>query len=227
MLAEAGLKAEPQVTGTLELDPETLAELHGVDEEAEKRVDVPVPAQWQPPTEGNEDEPWSLWKKDMGMLGEVDITDLERRLFVKAVMNDQEVVFDIELKGVPDFKFRVRSLSNRMLRALAMAMGKDGETGMFRDLSVWASRLQYYSVVLQFLGVGDTGEPLLPPKLDKAPIAELCDWLMTNADETLAAISGPRYLAIIQAIRVFEAKLSRCKEGLVNGDFFDTAGTST
>jgi len=232
MLAANGYTKEPPKTGVLNLDPSTAAELRGADEHEQERVEVPPPAQWQlgDPDKPIEDEPWALWRRDMGNLGPVDVTEAERRLFLKAAFNDQEVEFEIDLKGAPDFPVRVRSLSNRMLRAISMALGKDGEAGLFYDLSVWASRLQYYSVILQYRGCGDVNEPLLPETVgdkptDKLPIGQLCDWLRGNADEILADVSGPRYLLIVQAIRVFEAKLSRCKEGLINGDFSDTADT--
>ena len=230
LLEAEGVQPEKPSSGVLKLDAETEAALRGETEEG-KRIEIPPPAQWSP---GSEPESqWNLWTKELGTLGEVEVTELDKKLFLKAVMYDTEVELDIELKGLPDFAFKIRSLSNGMLRALAMAMGKDGSEGIFNgDLSIWASRLQYYCVLLQFRGIGDTVKPLMPEVIDGQPASALsieatCDWLRTNIDVALAPVSGPRYLAIVQAVRIFEVKLSRCKEGLANGDFFGTADTSS
>lgn len=223
MLEASGIKKDAPREVPLDLDPETRQELLG-QEDSRKRVVVDPPAQWA--TEDAE-EPWALWTKQLAGLGEIPVTDEDKTMFLKAAMCDEEVQLPIELHGMEGKPVMVRSLSNRLLRALAMAMGKDGDEGAFRDLSVWASRLQYYSVLMQYAGYGPAEESLLPDDVKNRPVAEICDWLRENVDTVLADMSGPRYMLVVQAIRVFEAKMARLKEGLVNGDFFGTAGTSS
>ena len=52
-------------------------------------------------------------------------------------------------------------------------------------------------------------------------------WLHRNSGAHMGSVSGPRSALMVQAIRVFEMKFARCKEGLANGDFFARAEPSS
>lgn len=226
----AGELPLPNQTIPLVMDGDTVEELESKDRanNAVERIDVATTPQWDPAVvnEQKEADPWDAWRRNAQGLGVVEVSENDKVLFLKAAMHDQEVVLPVSLPG--NMIVRVKSLGVKAQRAMSLAMHKDTQKGILVDDSLWFARLQYFSLVLQIVGVGDGDRGLIPADvdLDAKSVNEIADWLCENADDVLAELSGPRYALLTQAVMIFEAKLARCKEGLINGDFFAIADMS-
>lgn len=221
---------KPNQKTKLVVDTETADEFTAK-EKAEKpdpRIEIETTPQWdtEQVTDQENTPPWDVWTRMSGSLGKVVITDSDKTLFLKAAMHDVEVILPIEMPG--GMVVRVKTLGNKTMRALSVAMLNDQKNGIITNDSLWITRLQFFSLVLQIAGVGDGSRGLMPEDFDTTShtVNETADWLCEHVDAALENISGPRYALLVQAVRIFEAKIARCKEGLANGDFFDTADTS-
>lgn len=222
---------KPNQTTKLVVDTDTADEF-SAKEKAEKpdpRVEVGITPHWDAEQVMDQDTtpPWDVWVRSSGSLGKIVVTEDDKVLFLKAAMHDVEVVLPIEMPG--DMVVRVRTLGNKAMRALSVAMLNDQKHGIITNDSLWVTRLQFFSLVLQIVGVGEGSRGLMPEGFDITTntVSDTADWLCKHVDVALENVSGPRYALLVQAVRIFEAKIARCKEGLANGDFFGTADTSS
>ena len=206
-----------------------LENVDGLDagKEASPRITVKPAAQWDTENPANKSAPWSEWERIAAGMGKITVTETDKTLFLKAAMYDEEITLPIDLPG--NMRVNVKSLSNKELRSISIALQSDRTNKVIVDEATWGLRLQYYSAALQIESVGDGDKGLLPVDVDVKNMraGDMSAWLTENIDDVICAISTPRFSLLTQAIRIFEVKLARCKEGLANGDFFVTADMSS
>jgi len=220
-----GVTREMPASGTFEM-PEDAGDALPTGDEP---VKIPVSPQWDSMVHNATQRETMVWKRE-AELGPVEVSASDRMLFVKQGFNNREIEFDIPIGPEGDtITIKVRSISNKALAALYQSLAIDRKAGMFGegddfDAGFFATRMQILSMMLQVVEAGpEFAAWVTPEELVALSQTEIANKLSAAATEWGGQLSGPRHALLVIAVRIFEHKLSICKEALANGDFSDPA----
>lgn len=172
---------------------------------------------------------WSMLTPE---LGTVEVTDVEKSAYLKAVLNDVPVVLDIDLamagKSIDSLPvtIRLRTLNNYEMDVVFMSLEKDREAGLISGHHQLATRIQQYAIAMQLQKVGQTTVKNLsfPEPGDMDTDVEV---LRKFLHDFVGRMSWPRYQAVLMALRVFETKLKICNDAALNGNFWKPPGVAS
>lgn len=151
---------------------------------------------------------------------DLQLTDIEKEIYLKAMMEDAPVVFDIY---IPSLKTSVKIRSrNNFEQAMAVhAIKKDSDEGLVADYSTHNLRMMQYSAMFQLLNFGTKVIPHIAfetPITHSEAIKQMRDMLPTYER------MGPKWNVYLTALQIFEGKLALAGTQILNKDFFHPAG---
>lgn len=158
-----------------------------------------------------------------GIEGDVEITDSDKEMFLKAVLNDESVILDIPFcNGGIVFKVRSKTSWEQSLAYEATIQSKINE----KELDYYQSllQLQKFGAALQILAIN--GTPLSNIKYDRPGE----DWQkqveeLKEACEThIAGMDSIKSSLVLNALRLFEYKVAKMSAACNTADFWKPAG---
>lgn len=149
------------------------------------------------------------------------ITDLEKDLFMKAMLTDVPLRMRVELFGGQmwvDLRTRTTYEQKRVFDIVQL----DREEKLFRDTDFPAmiSRMQQYIMALQVERINDVLFSDLKLEEDKATLLEDATKLRQFVKEKLSAKHQIKWSAMLNAARIFESKCARLSTMAANEDFW-------
>lgn len=162
------------------------------------------------------------WNLNLEAVGDVEVTDIEKSMYLKAVLNDEPVIFPIRLdmqsKGT-HVTVEIRTLNNYEMDLVFWCLERDRQAGIIGNPATLATRIQYYAGGLQAMRINGTqlnnSSFPVPGSMEKDG-AELREFIT----QYVAKINWPRWQVILTALRIFEAKVKICNDAALNGNFW-------
>jgi hypothetical protein len=219
----------PKGSVQFEVSPEIAEELGQTAEASQRpaeeepvRVRIPMDPTYAP------DQPlvanmmhWTLQMPDLGV---IEVSDFEKTLYLKAVDNDEPVIYEIELPmGPSKLTVRLKSRSVFEERSVFSALEAAGARGEFKDPAAVATKAQLLTAAVQVLAINNhtlTGLDLSPANWDIRKAAGIIE---AHSNAVIGAMSGPRWGAVLTALRIFEIKVNLCNTNANNETFWKPA----
>lgn len=183
------------------------------------RADTPVDPMLSPqaPSEQN----FLAWMMHTADVGKVEVEHHEKALFLKAVLNDEEIMFHITLPlGGDEMTICCRTLTAAEMTMMFEALNRDEKEGKFRDPAQYATAMHAYAIAMQIVSVN--GQQCncfrLGPDHD-------VDALRSYAATITGRTHHVRWHYLLLALRIFTIKIKLCTDAALNQDFWQTAGT--
>jgi len=165
------------------------------------------------------------WAKLYIPVEDIELTEQERSVFLRAALHDKPVKFSITVLN--EAVITCRALSDYEIEVMYAALEYDRAAGLIESDADFFGRMQNYGVLMQvveingkvtdFLCIEKTGDSLLELKNRNAHVATLRE--MTYSRDTSAAQSALSRAAL----RMFSAKMKLALENLANADFWKPA----
>ena len=209
-----------QSSGKLELSPEDAKALVGAPE-SEKEAE---PVRSSTHEEFSKTAPSERFVHDWAMrapdMGEVTVNELEKDLFLKAVLNDAPVIMDIM---VPAIKRTVtlKTLTSLELDVLYGALEADRQDLKFAHESQFISDLQEYSLFLQGLKIASTPYAYAFTVIPEKTLADNIKDIRAHKDNAAKTMGQAQRAAVLQALRIFSLKNTICTDNLFNENFWN------
>jgi hypothetical protein len=158
----------------------------------------------------------------------ITVTDIEKSLFVKALLNDEPVRFQVELLG-GKLKVEMRSRTLHEQRRIFDVLNKDQSDGTIPpvqidgkaapDLAYQITRLNQYCMAFMIERVN--GELFSDLKLTKdCSVDDAQTKLHALVNEKIEGINGIRWSALLNAMRIFETKCAKMSTEANSEDFW-------
>lgn len=160
------------------------------------------------------------WAMDINKL-HVEVTELEKALYLKAVINDEEIVLPITLANGITFSFR--PLINYDMDVVNRALQLDQTEGLITGPAQYASYIQYYAAALQIKAINGQPRNAVTFNQPWPDTLEAAEQLRANVNEDIKKWTWPKWRAAVTALRIFEAKLALCNQNADNGNFWNPA----
>lgn len=207
----------------LDLDPDTVGTLETG--ESQKKGE-PTPVQDDPlfdpkaPTMERQFDAWSLTAPN---LEQVEVTEFERTLFLKASLTDQRVILPITLEALPQHPIEVQSLTEEDMSLIYRLVHKKVADNELTGDAMYVSTVQSMTLALQVRRIGQAPfEAYLDLSKSDNPEKDL-----NRAAEALSRMSGARRQILLLAVRIFTLKLQLCTDNLTNGNFWNPRSTAS
>jgi len=155
-----------------------------------------------------------------GISGNVESTDADKEIFLKAVLNDEPVVLKIELLG-GNCVVEVRSKSTWEQSLTYEAALEDQDKKVVSDYYQAMIQMQKYGAVVQIQKINDkifSTSEFKKPDGDWKPQREELRKLMSDKMESM---NNARMTLLLNALRIFEYKLSEMTAFCNDGDFWE------
>jgi hypothetical protein len=156
----------------------------------------------------------------------VQITDLEREIFLKAVLNDEPVRLTVALYD-NQFKVELRSRSTFEQRRVFDVLDRDRiEEVIPKDnIALMVTRMQCYLAVIMIERIN--GQMFSDVKLDpKGKMEEHCKILREKVAEKTDSMMGVRWNSVLTALRTFENKCAKMNTEALNEGFWKPQGSA-
>lgn len=153
----------------------------------------------------------------------LELTEEEKKIFLKAVLTDAPAALDIALPGLPDTPIVLRTRNNYEQSAIYAALEVE-TSGRANTIQKYLTWLQFYALAFQLERFGKEVFPGLsyeqPPKNKEQMVAEMNAYV----EEHFLGLSVVKTELLITAARIFEAKMTAAVSAMVNRDFSQPAG---
>lgn len=151
----------------------------------------------------------------------VEVEDMDKSLYLKALLNDSELQLDVTLDA--GITLRFRALTNFDFEAVFAALNKMAKAGEITGPSQYASRVQQAAAALQLVSFG--GKTLDYVRFDKPhPKPDVAaDKIIAYIESEMSTWGWPKWQCIVTGLRIFETKLAMCNENIRNGNFWKPA----
>jgi hypothetical protein len=153
---------------------------------------------------------------------DVEITDTDKRDYIKAVLNDMPVKLDISLCA-GQVTTKIRSRTSWEQTCMYAALQKDQDEAIVKDLASVVIQLQKYGACLMIESLNDKSFSKEKIAEDEA-IPEAVEKLRKLRQEKIEHLSSPKWNLLLNALRVFEAKLSKMGTQCLNENFWEPVG---
>lgn len=160
------------------------------------------------------------WAKSLAELGDVEVTDLEKRLFLKSVLHDENVTWTIALEGMPEAAVTCRSLFEWELSLIFSALADDAREGLVRNDEEYFANLQNYSVCMQVEKIGDAGYKHKFYTGEDGNLLEEATRLRKHMYKHIRAMSSTQKMLVFTALRLFHAKYDICQGKMRDKNFW-------
>jgi hypothetical protein len=151
----------------------------------------------------------------------VEVTDLDKSMYVKALLNDVNLELPVKLEmGI---EFLIRSLTNFEFEVIFSTLNIYSKEERITGPAQYASLVQQCAAAIQIIKMG--GNSLSPPNFEAGSIKvdEAAKILKDRVDNVLGKWAWPKWQAAITALRIFEIKLATCNENARQANFWQTA----
>jgi hypothetical protein len=154
-----------------------------------------------------------------------DVTDTEKAVFVKALLNDEPVRFSVSLY---DGKFVVdlRSRSLHEQRRIFDVLEKDHKDKLVdvNDMAYFVTRLQQYCMAIMVERVN--GKSFSEISIPSSMTLDDTQALLHKAVAAhVEGVQGIRWTSLNNALRIFEAKCAKMNTEAANQDFWKPRGS--
>ena len=225
------LKYQPQdpetaalVSGMLKTAEESQAFIKEKQEGNDPEAQVDPKVTVTPNPEFDRDPSSQMITEALVPLDNVPVHDMEKELFLKAVLNDQPVRLTIDLyKG--QMKVALRSRSTYEQKRIYDILELD-QKEKFTDptnIALQVTRLQYYLAAVMVERINDSlfsELELKPGKTVEEHAAMMRDFVAKN----LEGLTLIRWTSILNALRIFENKCAQLNSEAANEDFWSPRG---
>lgn len=205
-----------------ELSEEEVAKLSGkADTIATDKADTPKPTEFEPsnPTVHNSIE----METTLPDLGNISLTDYEKDLYVKTLLNDAPYTLQIEpFRGV---SMHIQSRTLRTESLVFHILSEERKSGAIIGPETYFTRLQQLLAAVQITQIGDKLVELPPDTLKLHP-DEAHPIITAHVEKFYMDITPQKWNAITFAIRIFETKLKLCNDNLRDENFWPTGDIS-
>lgn len=236
----AGLSSEePSFQKSINLEPEEHAQLKSAlnnadisddksqagkaTDETTAPVSTPIAAPFTPDSENLND--FLAWTFKSATIPNVSVSDYEKTIFFKALLNDSEFELDIEFDLVEKFTVSVRGLTALEQKLIASALKLDSEEKLIDGLHGFTAFMQQYCLLYQVLLINN--KPFDRIELDKHPnfsYKDHVDLLRQKMRETIDRMPSFKLMTLIKSVIIFEIKQKLLHDGLVNRNFWKPQG---
>ena len=163
---------------------------------------------------------FAAWLMETSDIGEVEVEQHEKAVFLKAALNDEQVEFEITLPvGDTTMSVGCRTLNTAEMSLMFAALNEDEKDGMFRDPAQYISAMQSYAITMQVTSVN--GKPRTYFTTNDATDVQR----LREAARVLGTTNHVRWHYMLLALRIFTIKIKLCTDAALNRDFWQTAGT--
>lgn len=162
------------------------------------------------------------WTLEDPRIGEIEVSEEEKALYLKAALNDVRVELPVQLAG--GLTVVCRALSNYECEVTFRAIQMAQDEGLITSPQQQFSYLQWYNVCQQVVAV--QGKHLNPLTFNSHSddMDESAKKLRERYRELYRDVNAVRWAIMLNACRVFEIKLKICNDNLANLDFWQPAG---
>jgi len=165
----------------------------------------------------------SSWVFESGDL-KVDVEELDKSMYMKALLNDSELQLDVNLDIGASLRFR--ALSNFDFEAVFAALKKLSEAGEITGPSQYATKVQQAAAALQLVSYCGKSQDYISFNKPYPTLDDAADRIINFMRGDMAQWGWPKWQCVITALRIFETKLAICNENIRNGNFWKPAGTA-
>lgn len=166
------------------------------------------------------------WNLSLESLGEVEVTDIEKSMYLKAVLNDMPVIMPIALQmqaGGTSVTVNIRTLNNYEMDLVFWCLDQDRKEGLIGNPATLATRIQYYAGGMQAISVNNSQISSISFP-NPGNVVDDGNKLRAHVNDMVAKINWPRWQVILTALRLFEAKVKICNDAALNGNFWKPQG---
>jgi len=218
---KAFIAAAPPATDTVAIpvDPAVLAEVAGepgAEQPEAPRVEVPMDQTF---TQSQTVDAGYLWTLQMPNIGQVEVSDHEKTIYMKQFMHDEPIVLPIEIRGV---KTRIRTRTEWDIKVIWEALAYLTEQKKIADPAMGTTIMQQMCAAVQVIEVQGLEFPHI--NLDpKMPLSQSVQQLITHVADHYEPLRTPKWNAILTCLRIFVAKISLCDTNIANESFWNPA----
>lgn len=160
------------------------------------------------------------WAESVADLGDIVVTELEKRLFLKAAVHDVNMVFPIALESLPDTPVTCRSLFEWELSLIFSALADDIREGLARNEEEYFSNIQNYSLCMQIEKVGETVYRHKFTAKEDGELLQEVKRLRAHMYKHIREMSSVQKTLVFTALRIFHAKYDICQRKLRDKNFW-------
>jgi hypothetical protein len=152
---------------------------------------------------------------------DVPVTEDDKALYLKAMLNDKPVHMEITLFG-GQLSVKVKARSTKEQQVMYLAIHKDRDEGLIPDTASLISASQRYGI--RFMLVEYNNSPVDQLDLEGLSYSESVDMLREETCKLLDGMSVPKWNSILNAMNIFEAKMAKMGTECLNENFWTPAG---
>lgn len=155
-------------------------------------------------------------------LGKIEVSDYEKDLYMKALLNDYH--FELELEPFNGFNIKVRNRTLAEEEFVYQCLAADTASEVITGPEAYFTRLQHYLATFQVSSIG--GKDCKFAYTSLKPF----DTVYKRASKHIEKVFNPmhtlKWNALVLSVRVFDAKEKICNDNLRNNSFWSSAGTN-
>jgi hypothetical protein len=211
----------------LDIQPELVQELSGEGrrrEDLKDPSDTPIDPTFDPisPSVGNTSK-WTM-VGDQDFEG-VEVSDMDKRLYFKAVLNDTAVELTIEIvMGGTKVEVLCRTPGVDEQNLIMQAINELTTENRIKSPAEFYSWFQELSITTQVVRFN---EQVIAADIDAILTSEKpVDALIKARHKVFSKMNSARMDALVKAIRIFSYKIKICNDRLLDEDFWNPVGTS-
>jgi hypothetical protein len=149
----------------------------------------------------------------------VEVTDEEKSMFVKSLLNDTPILLTVSLMGGQmNVTLRSRTVHEQRRIFDVIEMDKLKGTISKDDLAYTVTRLQQYCMVLIVRRVN--GNVFSEAEIPDGATVEEARQILHKAVDSIQAKNSLRWTTLLNAMRIFEAKCAKLNTEAANSDFW-------
>lgn len=212
-----------QLEAVAELSPEEMKELGKSFEEAREEKEIEVPE--IPVKDDFRNTPYQdLFSMMVTDIGEVVVSDYEKDMFIKAVLNDTQFYTVSKILG-GRLSMEVKSRTMYTDKLVFDSLNFDEQNKKIVGIDSMLYRLQMYVAACQLKSYGNKNVEL---HLDYTKTFDE-NYIILNqhVDKVLSQIPTHVWSAIVMGIRIHEYKSKLCMDNLNNENFWESAGINS
>jgi hypothetical protein len=212
-----------QLEAVAELSPEEMKELGKSLEESREEKEIEVPE--IPVKDDFRNTPYQdLFSMLVADIGEVVVSDYEKDMFIKAVLNDTQFYTVSKILG-GRLSMEVKSRTMYTDKLVFDSLNFDEQNKKIVGIDSMLYRLQMYVAACQLKSYGNKNVEL---HLDYTKtFDENYVILNQHVDKVLSQIPAHVWSAIVMGIRIHEYKSKLCMDNLNNENFWESAGINS
>lgn len=212
-----------QLEAVAELSPEEMKELGKSFEESREEKEIEVPE--IPVKDDFRNTPYQdLFSMMVTDIGEVVVSDYEKDMFIKAVLNDTQFYTVSKILG-GRLSMEVKSRTMYTDKLVFDSLNFDEQNKKIVGIDSMLYRLQMYVAACQLKSYGNKNVEL---HLDYTKTFDE-NYIILNqhVDKVLSQIPAHVWSAIVMGIRIHEYKSKLCMDNLNNENFWESAGINS